>query len=170
MNPLKTVEWKDIPETYYQVSSNGDIKNKKTGIIRIPDTNHNGYNRIRIQKGYAYLRIMCHRAVAQAFIPNPLNKPMVDHIDGNIKNNCIENLRWATASENALNTKLRKNKKGSKYKNIVKQNSQYYWKICVNFRIHKSDKFKTELEAFEDLKKNIKNLSEYASVPDALLT
>ena len=123
MNPSS---WKDIPETNYEISSNGEFRNKKTGIIRIPDTNHGGYNRIRIQHDKAYLRIMAHRAVAQAFIPNPLNKPIVDHIDGNIKNNAVENLRWATTSENCLNTKLRKNKKQSKYKNVVKQNNQYY--------------------------------------------
>ena len=165
MNP--STEWKDIPDTYYEISSRGDFRNKKTGHIRIPDTNHSGYYRMRIQKGYAYLRLMAHRTVANLFIPNPLNKPIVDHIDGNITNNNVENLRWATASENALNTKLRKNKKHTKYKNVVKQNNQYYWKICVNFQIYRSDRFKTEEECFEDLKKNIKTLSEYASVPEA---
>ena len=41
-----------------------------------------------------------HRLIAQAFIPNPDNLPVVDHIDGNKANNNVENLRWVTYQEN----------------------------------------------------------------------
>ena len=48
---------------------------------------------------------MVHIAVAEAFVPNPDNKPTVDHIDRDRQNNCKDNLRWATYSEQTRNTR-----------------------------------------------------------------
>lgn len=61
-----------------------------------------------------------HRLVAEAFIPNPLNLPEVDHIDGNGLNNNVENLRWCTHNDNMLNniTKERIKKNGGTFVEI----------------------------------------------------
>ena len=45
---------------------------------------------------------LAHRMVATAFIPNPLKKPVVNHMDGNCSNNCVSNLEWATYQENTI--------------------------------------------------------------------
>jgi len=62
----------------------------------------------RIPQDYGYLKVMVkkkvysvHRLVAETFIPNPDNKPVVDHIDKDRRNNMVNNLRWVTAKENA---------------------------------------------------------------------
>lgn len=55
----------------------------------------------RIKPAYKHKQYKVHRLMAEAFIPNPLNKKTVNHIDGNTQNNTLSNLEWATHSENA---------------------------------------------------------------------
>lgn len=60
-------------------------------------SNSNGYREVKINGERVYV----HRLVALAFIPNPENKPYVNHLDGDPANNCESNLEWSTAQENA---------------------------------------------------------------------
>ena len=101
----KVEVWTDIsvaPE--YMISSFGRVMRKKPrsdGSEFYPKItlDSNGYCQVALNKK----RFQLHRLLAQAFIPNPENKPEVDHIDGDRKNNSLSNLRWCTRAENNRN-------------------------------------------------------------------
>ena len=88
---------KIIGHENYSVSNLGEVKNDSTGRILKQANHSHGYKNIQIGKGNTkYI----HRLVAGAFIPNPENKPEVNHKDGNKQNNNVDNLEWVTSSEN----------------------------------------------------------------------
>lgn len=91
--------WKDIKgyEGLYQVSNLGRIRK-----IVLQSVSKNGYKSFNLIKGNHKQVMKVHRAVAEAFIPNPNNKPQVNHIDGNKQNNNVSNLEWVTTSENMI--------------------------------------------------------------------
>ena len=97
--------WKDIDgyEGLYQVSNKGNVKSLKWGKERIlrPVIDRYGYYYIMLYNDSVRKRFKLHRLVAQAFIPNPENKPQVNHKDENKLNNCVNNLEWSTAKENS---------------------------------------------------------------------
>lgn len=106
--------WKDIPqfEGLYMVSSLGRIKSVGTpglkgwkGQTRILRHRYNrkGYHLTALYKDGLRFNPAIARLVALVFIPNPDNKPQVDHIDNNKHNNSVDNLRWVTSSENMKN-------------------------------------------------------------------
>lgn len=72
----------------------------------------NGYVNVCVCKNGKVKTLRLHRVVAEAFIPNPENKPQVNHKDGNRKNNDLKNLEWVTASENHIHAyRVTKNQK-----------------------------------------------------------
>ena len=81
-----------------EVTEGGNIFIKATGKEITPKNNGNGYLRIYIPK--IKKRFLLHRLVATAYVPNPDNKPQVNHIDGNKHNNSSNNLEWCTNQEN----------------------------------------------------------------------
>lgn len=102
--------WKDIEgyEGKYMISSLGNVLTlnyKRTGKNKIlkPVLLNMGYYVVGLCKNGKQKKHYIHRLIAQAFIPNPDNKPEIDHIDTNPLNNNINNLRWVTSKENSNN-------------------------------------------------------------------
>lgn len=96
--------WKDVKgyEGLYKVSNKGNIKSfykSKTRILK-PSKDKDGYLRIDLYKDGKSKTFQLHRLIAIEFIPNPENKPEVNHINEDKTKNNIENLEWATHREN----------------------------------------------------------------------
>lgn len=95
--------WKDIPnyEGIYQASNLGRIKSIKTGKIR-KNVQYGLYLSIQLCKNGKNKLHYVHRLIALTFIPNPSNKPQINHINGIKTDNRVENLEWTTQSENVI--------------------------------------------------------------------
>lgn len=100
------LEWKPIVDfPGYWISNTGLVKSKKQilkPILHKVDAKTKRFYVSLYKNGKPKIMSVA-RLVAIAFIPNPENKPNVDHIDRNVLNNCVENLRWVNQSENLLN-------------------------------------------------------------------
>lgn len=100
-------------ETDYQVSNFGNVRSidkiiiknngstyNRIGKILKPGIQSKGYKNVVFSRVGKFYQQKVHRLVGINFIDNPENKPQINHIDGNPSNNNVDNLEWATASEN----------------------------------------------------------------------
>ena len=107
-----TEQWMPIYNNLYSVSNLGNVKanerdvETKTGIrhykekILKPEITRDGHLRVVLCEAGKSKRVFVHRLVAEAFIPNPNNLPIVNHKDENPANNIVSNLEWCTVSYN----------------------------------------------------------------------
>lgn len=103
---ITLVIWKDVEgfEGLYKISNEGVLFSiprfgVKGGVVK-PYKTTNGYYGYHLSENGKLHRTSVHRLLAKHFIPNPENKPCVNHIDGNRVNNSLENLEWVTYKEN----------------------------------------------------------------------
>ena len=107
--PLKGID--PIFEGIYEINKLGHIRNIKTGKIKTEySISKTGYPRVSFRKGYFKRGYFVHRLVAMTFIPNPDNKPEVDHINRDTKDYSIGNLTWCNRQENLLNRRRIRNR------------------------------------------------------------
>lgn len=99
-------QWLDVRgfEGFYQVSNLGRVRSLPRATTRGKILKGAGrpYLGVRLTANGRYFSRRVHRLVAEAFVPNPDNLPVVDHIDGNKLNNRADNLRWCTHRQNTL--------------------------------------------------------------------
>lgn len=127
-------EWKDIIgyEGIYKISNTGKIKSLSREFVRSNNRNFITKEKILINglnsRGYVSItlynkdkvkkKLLVHRLVAEAFIENKENNPVINHINGIKTNNNASNLEWCTQGYNlnhALKNKLRINLKGENH-------------------------------------------------------
>ena len=137
----------------YLIYKDGRVFSKKrkaarTGKFLKPYPDTDGYLQVDISTNkYIRYTARIHKLVAEHYIPNPDNKPTIDHIDRNRQNNDVSNLRWATRLEQGQNKGTYKNNM-SKHRGLSYCNTHHRWqyKKNINYRVTKRT-FKSKMDA-----------------------
>ncbi len=162
-------EWRLIMgyENYW-ISNYGQVMNILTKKILKPYPDKDGYLRLNLYKQKIKKMYGIHQIVAYTFLKNINNKSCIDHIDRNLNNNSIDNLRFATNGENKLNSIKQFSKTSSSYKGVHLINKgikRWIARIMINDKRHHLGTFLTEVEAGEAYNKKALSLcKEYAKL------
>ena len=136
-----------IGYTEYLIYEDGRVWSKKSNKFLKPGTNREGYKHVILYKEGKTKDHRIHRLVAEHYIPNRENKPCVDHINRIKTDNRIQNLRWATHSENQRNT-IKQNNNTSGHKYISYNKRDKYWSFTKSINNKRTQKyFKTKTDA-----------------------
>lgn len=95
---------KQIPNSKYYVDADGNVYGPRKNKLKLQKTSK-GYLTVKVSVNRKITRKPAHRLVAMTFIPNPEDKPMVNHINGDKGDNRVVNLEWVTAKENSQHAK-----------------------------------------------------------------
>ena len=147
-------------EDLYEISNFGRVSNYRK-VLKTYKIN-SGYEAIKLRKEGVPTSFLLHRLVAEHFVPNPANKPEVNHIDGNKGHNQSSNLEWVTRSENlsharntglwaynAPGTGVKKTQTKSLYFNVRWDQSRQKWigAVSVGNKPYGAKRFASEIEA-----------------------
>ncbi len=145
---MDSEEWTTIKGHHYFISTHGNVENARTGKLLTPRLSKTGYHTINLYINGKAKDFKVHKLVANAFIDNPHNKQFVDHIDGDKLNNRIDNLRYVTKSQNAMNLSMHvDNTSGAKGVTYHKKSKKWMARIMINGKQINIGLYKTIEEA-----------------------
>lgn len=142
-------------ESLYEISSHGRIRSldkswvndrggicRKAGKVLTPDTAH-GYYHIKLWQSGRFKWFQIHQLVAIAFIPNPENKPHVNHLNSNRGDNMVDNLEWCTPKENLVHASRMGRLKHNNGKMVVNLTTGQQYKSCKEASDHTGINYQT---------------------------
>lgn len=136
VNPCETIVRPIEGYENYTIDIYGNVTNITTGKVKKHWIGSDGYYRVDLYKNKKKKHFGVHRLLAQTFLKNHENKPLVDHVDMNKLNNDLTNLRFATKSENSTNVKIRKDNK-LKIRGICINKKSYVCRAVINEKVYR---------------------------------
>ena len=152
MEIFKTIDGYDN----YKISNYGNVINDNTNKLLKSVPNSQGYHQVFLCKNGKQTAFKIHRLVGLNFCENENNYNIVDHINRDKNNNCYDNLRWVTRSQNNRNSTKSKNT-SSKYIGVSlnTRNKKWVSQITIEYCLYKLGSYDTEEEAYEAFKKAV---------------
>ena len=119
---MKHIIVNGVENPYYLADEEGNIYNIEGKQMTLHLTN-NGYLRVKLSRGIERKMYLVHRIIAETFIPNPYNYPIVNHLDSTRDNNKVSNLEWTDNSHNQKQRYDKNGHKGTKRKPVAQVDS-----------------------------------------------